>query len=121
LQTQVAASEYQITLMDTVQRLDQRVEELLAQESLPRVRRGKRYDLRPLVEELYRLPDDDQCRPRLFLRMTSQPGATGRPEELLSALDIPPASALVHRTRIVFEEQAQPPAVAAAPPSPPAG
>lgn len=121
LQTQVAASEYQITLMDAAQRLDQRVEELLAQQSLPRVRRGKRYDLRPLVEELYLLADDDQCRPRLFLRMTSQPGATGRPEELLSVLDIAPASALVHRTRIVFEEQAQPPAVAAAPPPPPAG
>jgi radical SAM-linked protein len=121
LQTRVAASEYQITLMDTVQRLDQRVEELLAQESLPRQRRGKRYDLRPLIEELYRLPDNDQCQPRLFLRMTSQPGATGRPEELLSALDIPPASALVHRTRIIFEEQTQPPSVAAAPPPPPAG
>ena len=121
LQTQVVASEYEITLMDPDQRLDQRIEELLSEESLPRERRGKQYDLRPLVEELYRLPDDEHSRPRLFLRMTSQPGMTGRPEELLSALDIPPESALVHRSRIIFEEQTQPPAVAAAPPPPPAG
>jgi radical SAM-linked protein len=107
LQTQVIASEYEITLMDTYPGLDQRIQELLAEVSLPRERRGKHYDLRPLVEVLQRLPDDDQHRPRLFSRLTSCPGATGRPEELLHALDILPASALVHRVKLIFDQPFQ--------------
>jgi radical SAM-linked protein len=104
LQTQVIASEYVITLMDPKPYLEQRIQELLTEHSLPRERRGKRYDLRPLVEELRQLPDDDQQRTRLFLRLSSRPAATGRPEELLAALDIQPASALVHRTKLIFDQ-----------------
>lgn len=107
LQTQVIASEYSITLMDSNPHLEQRIQDLLAAESLPRERRGKRYDMRPLVEDLQRLPEDEQRRTRLFLRLSSRPGATGRPEELLSALDIPPASALVHRTKLIFDQPVQ--------------
>ncbi len=121
LQTLVIASEYEIVLMGPDQQLDLRLQELLSKDNLPRERRGKRYDLRPLVEELRRLPDDDQSHPRLFLRMTSRPGATGRPEELLSALDIQPESALIQRTRIIFEEPSTAPGVAAALPPPAAG
>ena len=121
LQTLVVASEYEIVLMGPDQQLDLRLQELLSKDNLPRERRGKRYDLRPLVEELRRLPDDDQSHPRLFLRMTSRPGATGRPEELLSALDIQPESALIQRTRIIFEEPSTAPGVAAALPPPAAG
>jgi radical SAM-linked protein len=118
LQTLVVASEYEIILMGPNNQLDRRIDELLSKDNLPRERRGKLYDLRPLVEELYHLPDDDQCRPRLFLRMSTRPGATGRPEELLSALDISPASALVHRTCIIFEIPSPPPTVAASPTPP---
>jgi radical SAM-linked protein len=107
LQTQVIASEYRITLMDSNPHLEQRIQELLTAESLPRERRGKRYDLRPLVEDLQQLPDDEQRRARLFLRLSSRPGATGRPEELLSALDILSASALIHRTKLIFDQPVQ--------------
>jgi radical SAM-linked protein len=107
LQTQVIASEYVITLMDPQPHLEQRLQDLLAAESLPRERRGKRYDLRPLVEDVQQLPEDKQQRTRLFLRMASRPGATGRPEELLSALDILPASALVHRSKLIFDQPVQ--------------
>jgi radical SAM-linked protein len=107
LPSQVVASEYEITLMGPDHQLDRRLEELLSQTSLPRERRGKHYDLRPLVEDLHRLPDDELCRARFFLRMTTRPGATGRPEELLSALGIPPASALVHRIRIIVDKPTQ--------------
>jgi radical SAM-linked protein len=107
LQTQVIASEYRITLMDSNPQLEQRIQELLAAKSLPRERRGKRYDLRPLVEDLQQLPDDEQHRTRLFLRLSSRAGATGRPEELLSVLDILPTSALVHRTKLIFDQPFQ--------------
>jgi radical SAM-linked protein len=120
LQSRVVASEYEITLMEPDDQLDRHLEELLAEVTLPRERRGKQYDLRPLIEDLHRLPNDDQSRPRLFLRMTTKAGATGRPEELLSALDILPASALIHRTRILFEEPSPPPVVESESPTSPA-
>ena len=120
LQTQVIASEYVITLMDPKPHLEQRIQELLAEQSLPRDRRGKRYDLRPLVEELRQLPDDDQQRTRLFLRLSSRPAATGRPEELLSALDILPTSALVHRIKLIFDRSVEPHGPVT-PPAPTAG
>ncbi len=103
LQTQVLSAEYLITLLDYTATLDERITELLSNSSLPRERRGKAYDLRPLIEELRRLPNDEQGRPRLLVRLAARAGATGRPEELLTALNIIPESARVHRTRLFFE------------------
>jgi radical SAM-linked protein len=102
LQTQVQSAEYCITLLDATSRLDECLVDLLASESLPRTWRDKPYDLRPLVEELRRLPDDSQGHARLFVRLAARAGATGRPEEVLSALDINPESARVDRTRLIF-------------------
>jgi radical SAM-linked protein len=58
LQTQMASAEYMATLLEVVDEsdLERRVEELLAAISLPRERRGKQYDLRPLIEELTLTP-----------------------------------------------------------------
>ncbi len=103
LQTQVLSAEYLITLLDYTAQLDDRIADLLSNSSLPRERRGKAYDLRPLIEELLRLPNDDQGHPRLLVRLAARAGATGRPEELLTALEITPESARVHRTRLFFE------------------
>lgn len=104
LQTLVVAAEYSITLMDQNPHLDQDIHDLLAEPTLPRERRGKQYDLRLLVEDLQRISDDEQQRPRLLVRLTSRPGATGRPEEVLSALGIDPTSALIHRRRLMFDQ-----------------
>jgi hypothetical protein len=75
---------------------------LVSANSLPRERRGKSYDLRPLIEDLHRLPDDDQGNSRFSLRMTAGPKATGRPEEVLLALEIPLNAAQIQRSRILF-------------------
>jgi uncharacterized protein (DUF2344 family) len=58
LQTQVASAEYEVTILDPLDetKLAQRLAAALAAESLPRERRGKIYDLRPLMEELAILP-----------------------------------------------------------------
>ena len=106
LQTLVVAAEYLITLMDQNPHLDQDIHELLAETTLPRERRGKQYDLRLLVEDLQRISDDEQQRPRLLVCLSSRPGATGRPEEVLSVLGIDPASALIHRSRLFFNQAA---------------
>jgi radical SAM-linked protein len=102
LQTQVVASEYIVTLLDPVEKLDERLKEVVNATSLPRERRGKTYDLRPLIEEVVRITDDEQGRACLKMRLAAQEGATGRPEEVLNALDVAPEAARVHRTRLYF-------------------
>ena len=103
LQTQVIASEYIVTLLDPVDKLNERLKEVVTAASLPRERRGKKYDLRPLIEELVRIADDKQGRACLKMRLAAQEGATGRPEEVLNALDVAPEAARVHRTRLYFQ------------------
>jgi len=101
MQTRLQAAEFEVTLLDAppTAELDQRIAELRAAETLPRQWRGKAYDLRPLVETIERLEGEP---PRLFLRLSAREGATGRPEEVLSALGIDPLAGRVHRTRLVF-------------------
>ncbi|HEX9030091.1 MAG TPA: TIGR03936 family radical SAM-associated protein, partial [Anaerolineales bacterium] len=86
LQTQVAAAEYSVKLLDPIDQLDDRLQEILNAVSLPRERRSKSYDLRPLILGLERQPNDPQGRPCLCMRLAAEEGATGRPEEVLAAL-----------------------------------
>ena len=54
LQTQVVASEYEVTLTESVDgsELKRKVDSVMESESIIRERRGKKYDLRPLIESL---------------------------------------------------------------------
>lgn len=104
LQTQVQAVEYEIIFLEETPDLHTRVEALLASSTLVRERRKKTYDLRSLIEELVFLPPVSEGNSRLRVRLTAQAGATGRPEELILALGYEPASAHVHRTRIILKE-----------------
>jgi radical SAM-linked protein len=90
LPTRVSSAEYEIEFSPPVasEELELRVRELLAAEALPRERRGKPYDLRPLIEEMEVLPSSDGTAVRMHLRLRSQPGFTGRPDEVLDALGL---------------------------------
>ena len=111
LQTKVASAEYQVTLKETVDwsDLESRVNSVLASESLPRERRGKVYDLRPLIEEMgLTLPSPPAPLPlgegkMIFMRLSAREGATGRPEEALDALGIPFEETRIERTKIIFK------------------
>ncbi len=107
LQNQLRAAEYEVTLLDAPPEpeLDRRVRAVLEAGSLPRTRRGKTYDLRPLIESLRLLPPDAQGRPRLAMRLAAREGATGRPDEVLAALSIPLHAARVERVGLIFEPQ----------------
>lgn len=100
LQTQVAAAEYEVTLTDDVSRseLERRIESVTESKAIPRERRGKIYDLRPLIEEL-RLVSDD----RILMRLAAREGATGRPEEVLDVLGIAFEGTRIERTRLIFQ------------------
>ncbi len=105
LQTQVASAEYEVTLKEPMDRsdLERRVTSVLETESLPRERRGKSYDLRPLIEELA-LPHTPSPLFLILMRLKAQEGATGRPEEVLDALGIPFEETLIERTKLLFKQ-----------------
>jgi len=101
LQTQVIAAEFEVTLLDEVDTdaLTRRLSAVIEAESLPRERRGKPYDLRPLIESL---AFSATPTPSLHMRLTAREGATGRPEEVLAALEIPMESTRIERTKLIF-------------------
>ena len=116
LQTQVASAEYEVTLLDPVDEVElaKNLAAVLVAKSLPRERRGKMYDLRPLIEELSLTPlclspDFSQKWGELeggqlgiFMRLAARSGATGRPEEVLDVLGVPPDTARIERTRLIL-------------------
>ena len=107
LQTQVASAEYLVTLLEPASApdLDQRIRQLLATASLLRERRGKPYDLRPLIEELALtpVPSPEGGGEKISMRLSAREAATGRPEEVLDVLGIPFETTRVERLRLVLK------------------
>jgi len=103
LQTQVLSAAYHVQLTEPVNgsELKQKAEALMASESLPRERRGKFYDLRPLIETLVVILESDE-KISLQMKLAAREGATGRPEEVLNALGIEPEYTRVERTELIF-------------------
>jgi len=105
LQTQVRSAKYEVHLTEPVDKSDltRKVGELMMSESLPRERRGKSYDLRPLIETL-NVVTEANGKVSLCMTLSARNGATGRPEEVLNMLDIEPEYTSVERTRLIFQE-----------------
>ena len=100
LQTQVTAAEYEVTLTEPMDasELRQRIDSVIESKAIARERRGKMYDLRPLIEELRLLSDD-----KIFMRLRAREGATGRPEAVLDVLGIAFEGTRTERTRLIFQ------------------
>ncbi len=101
LQKSVLAAEYQAALLDRVPQLMQRIETLLSSESVIRLRRGKSYNLRPLIKELGIINGESQT---LQMLLNAEEGSTGRPEEVLLALEIQPENTRLMRTRLHIQD-----------------
>lgn len=99
LQTQVSSAEYEVMLPEPVDRsdLERTMNSVNEMKSIPRERRGKMYDLRPLIEELRLMSDGG-----IFMRLGAREGATGRPEEVLAVLGIAFEGTRIERTRLIF-------------------
>ena len=106
LQSQLKASKYIITFPEPLPQLDKRLEELLSKDSIPRERRQKTYDLRPLILDAEVIPAGDTGQQRLEVSLMAQEGATGRPEELILALGGEPEMARIQRTGLIFQSEA---------------
>jgi radical SAM-linked protein len=105
LQTQVTSAEYEVTLVEAGERseLERRIRAVMESDSLPRERRGKSYDLRPLIEELSPLPPGEGSGVKVFMRLSAREGATGRPEEVVDVLGIPFEGTRIERTKLIFD------------------
>ena len=103
LQREVSACEYHVDLETTAAaaELQEAVQRLLNSDSLPRERRGKSYDLRPLIERLTLETSERGERPRLVMQLAAREGATGRPEEVLLELGLDPLAHVPHRARVL--------------------
>jgi radical SAM-linked protein len=102
LQKILLSTDYIITFLDPVPELDNRLADLINADNLERERRGKLYDLRPLILAANRIGDDQQSHARLHVRLSAQEGATGRPDEVIEALGAIPTHCRVHRKAINF-------------------
>ncbi|MCJ7662456.1 MAG: TIGR03936 family radical SAM-associated protein [Anaerolineales bacterium] len=104
LQKQVISSIYIVTIRESIPDLSTQLQTLLSAGSIPRNRRGKDYDLRTLIEDAQLLTPDSSCYQRISLCLTTQDNATGRPDEVLAALDIPLHTTDIKRTCLTLQD-----------------
>lgn len=102
LQTEVVAAKYQITFEEPtdLEELKQKTTLLLSRPNCFRERRGKQYDLLPLIKEMKVI---ETSQPLIEVTLTTLPGATGRPEEILDELSIPVTAVSINRCELIFE------------------
>ncbi len=95
---------YRVTLLDDIPKLKERINRFLSASSIIRERRGKTYDLRPLINEFIMMPENEKGQQQFRISLRNRPGETGRPDEVLSTLNINPFSAVIHRMKIILKE-----------------
>ena len=104
LQKQINAVMYSVLLDPSppVKQLQGRIDTLLASPEILRERRGKTYDLRPLIRSLDLTQGDGKI--VINMCLTAQEGRTGRPEEILLQLNLDPSSAQIHRKQLFLTD-----------------
>lgn len=105
LQSRMHASEYEVVFYDplAIEELNEKARSLLAEQEIIRRRRKKTYDLRPLILKLEaQLVMDGE--PGVWMRLLAEPGATGRPDEVLDEMGFSNTQYLVRRTLLILSE-----------------
>ena len=107
LSSRSQAAEYvaEVETSEPLAAIQSRIDGLLASESLPRQRRKRSYDLRPLIHRL-EAKDGPEGSISLEMVLSAREGATGRPEEVLDQLGLADGFYTVRRERIVFRAMA---------------
>ena len=99
----VQAASYQAELSGTHSELTLKITGLLQSKVLPRIRKEKEYDLRPLIKDLSLVKSISPYQ-QVKMTLSMLPGATGRPDEVLAALDISPTEVRICRTEVIIKE-----------------
>lgn len=101
LQTTILSARYKICFSVDIDstNLQSKVDTLLAATEVLRVRRNKAYDLRSLIVEITPIQTENEqhC---LEMLLTASEGKSGRPEEVLWALEIDPNNTKIERIRL---------------------
>lgn len=102
LPTQVVSAEYWVTVeLNSGFDVGASIDKLLMAAELPQERRGKAYDLRPLIERLW-LQEVVAGRVVFGMQLATREGATARPEAVLQALGLGEVFARYHRRRLLL-------------------
>jgi radical SAM-linked protein len=105
MQTQVVATKYRVMVdwNEPAAAVNARIERALAQEELHHERRGKHYNIRPLIEALWleTMAEDTAV---LGMQLSARPRATGRPEAVLDVLGMGNAFARYRRTEVILSQ-----------------
>ncbi len=101
LPNQIDAVSYNVEFESdqTEEDLSSAIHDLLKTKVIERERRGKTYDLRPLIQEL-EISSGGMGYPLIRMKLAAKEGATGRPEEVLLALALDPSTARIHKTHL---------------------
>ena len=110
LQSKITAGTYEAHFLDQVafEDLKTRIKNLLAAKIITRRRskggdQGKEYDLRPLIITLQAAPNHDGTA-HLEMKLSLLEGKTGRPDEVVAALDFEPQGTRINRTEILLSD-----------------
>lgn len=108
MQTRVVGTVYRLTVEwdEPVEEVEARIERVLSADEVIHERRGKRYNLRPLIEAL-RLTGAEGDRATLRMQLSARPGATGRPEAVLDALGMGNAFARYYREELIVAKASE--------------
>lgn len=103
LQTIVTAASYSVVLdaLDPALDLSEKINWLLNKTECQRERRGKHYDLLPLIQSLSVPMRNARI---ILMTLSALPSATGRPEEVLDELGIPLQDVSIKRTKLHLSE-----------------
>lgn len=80
-----------------------KMESLMSQETIERERRGKVYDMKPLVES-WECGSDEEGRACMTVQMAARDSAMGRPDELAAALGFDPFEVNIVRLRYLLKQ-----------------
>lgn len=97
----VNAASYLVSINEDQPNIKTKIDALLQEKVLIRTRKNKEYDLRPLIQSLSVKQTGSKIQ-EILMTLTTLPGATGRPDEVLYALDIQPELARICRTEIIL-------------------
>jgi len=107
IQNLIVGAEYLVTLLDpiVVKELRYNIDRILLNKTTLREKRGKTYNLRPLIKELYLIQRENNkpISGDIFMSLLAIPGATGRPDEVLYELEIDPNNTRIARTKLLFQ------------------
>lgn len=100
----IQSAVYLITFPDRINQdvLNSKIDALMQQETIERERRGKIYDMKPLVENWTVLPDPDSGAV-LKVQMAARDSAMGRPDELAAALGYDPFTVNIVRLKYLLK------------------